>query len=386
MGTMVSLSMVQVGVFAFLACLSAGIYVGLRSQSSLGWLASALCCGGLAALLVGQARGSLWEWLALTLLGPAAYLCLAQSVRALLGQRRQYWALIGTVLFLTAVALVLALIGVRFQYQTLSFQLACALAAAESVIRLTRARQKTLLDLCLMATLIALVITFVVRIPAYLILFPPGSGYSVIRGSSFQHMSLAISGFLGPTTAFLLLAKIVGSVIATYRTRSELDGLTGLLNRHAFDQAVVAGARRGAAIILCDIDHFKRVNDRYGHAVGDDVLREFAALLAQTGHCVGRMGGEEFALLLPGSSVADAAHVADMVRLRFHAASYSGIAPDHRLSASFGVADIRPGTAAKDAFIRADTALYQAKEAGRDRVVVAGDAPGAEGTQGLRAA
>jgi diguanylate cyclase (GGDEF)-like protein len=379
MGTMVSLSMVQVGVFAFLACLSAGIYFGLRSESSLGWLTAATCCGGLAALLVGQARGSLSEWLALTLLGPAAYLFLAQSVRALLGRRRQYWALIGAVLSLTAIALLLAVVGVHFQYQTLPFQLACALAA--SIVRLTQARQKTLLDLCLMATLMALAITFVVRIPAYLILFPPGSGYSVIRDSSFQHISLAISGFLGPTTGFLLLVKIVGSVIATYRTRSELDGLTGLLNRHAFDQAVVAGARRGAAIILCDIDHFKRVNDRYGHAVGDDVLREFAALLAQTGHCVGRMGGEEFALLLPGSSVADAAHVADMVRLRFHAASYPGIAPDHRLSASFGVAEISPGTAAKDAFIRADTALYQAKETGRDRVVVAG-----EGAQGLRAA
>jgi diguanylate cyclase (GGDEF)-like protein len=385
MGTMVSLSLVQVGIFAFLACLCAAIYSGFRNQSSLAWLAAALSCGAIGMLIVGQASGTLLQWITVTIAVPVAYLCVGQSVRIIGGQQRQYRALIGTVFALTAVALLLAFADVPFLYQTLPFQLACALAVSESIVRLVRAPQRRVVDVGLILALSGLATVFLVRIPLYLILFEPGAHYAVVRASSVQRVSLAISGLLALTTAFLLMVKVIGGVIATYRMRSERDGLTGLLNRQSFDLAVARERRAGGFVIMCDIDHFKLVNDRYGHAVGDDVLRAFASLLESTGHCTGRMGGEEFALLVPVRSVAEAASVAEMVRQRFNAGVFSGIAADHRLSASFGIAQYRSGADPKKVFVHADAALYRAKEAGRNRVVVAEDRDTA-GTDRLRAA
>jgi diguanylate cyclase (GGDEF)-like protein len=371
MQMMISLSMVQVGVLAFLACLCASIFTALRNHSSLAWLAAALACGAVGGLLLGQARGSMLEWLMLTIVVPAAYICLAQAVRVLLGQQGQYRALLVIILVLTCIAVLLAVSGVAFLYQTLPFQLACALAVSESIVRLMRVPQRSVLDICLVATLAALAAIFLVRIPVYLILFEPGAHYAAIRVSSFQHSSLAIAGALAPISAFLLLVKIIGGVISTYRMRSERDGLTGLLNRHGFDLAVANKGRGSGAVILCDIDHFKGVNDRYGHAVGDDVLCAFAGMLAHTGHCVGRMGGEEFGLLLPLRSAADAAGIAEMIRQRFYAGAFPGIDPDHRLSASFGIAEYGLDRQPKNAFVRADAALYRAKETGRNRVTIA---------------
>jgi diguanylate cyclase (GGDEF)-like protein len=386
MGTMVSLSLVQVGIFAFLACLCGAIYAGFRNQSSLAWLAAALFCGAIGMLIVSEASGTLSEWLTITLAVPAAYLCVGQSVRIILGQHGQYKELIGTILALTALALALAVADIPFLYQTLPFQLACALAVSESIVRLLRAPRKHVVDIGLIVALTALAAIFVARIPLYLILFEPGSHYyAVVKSSPFQRWSLVISGLLTPLTAFLLMVKVIGGVIATYRMRSERDGLTGLLNRQSFDLAVAGERRAGGAVIMCDIDHFKLVNDRYGHAVGDDVLRAFAALLETTGHRAGRMGGEEFALLLPGRSAVEAASIAEMIRQRFHAGTSPGIAADHRLSASFGVAQYRAGSDPKKVFVRADAALYRAKEAGRNRVVVAEDRD-ASGIDRLRAA
>ena len=385
MGTMVSLSLVQVGIFAFLACLCAAIYAGFRNQSSLAWLAAALFCGALGLLIFSQASGSLAEWVAITVAVPAAYLCIGQSVRIILGQRSQHGAMIGAILALTALALAMAFADVPFLYQTLPFQLACALAVSESVVRLVRAPQRHVVDICLIIALSGLALVFLARIPLFLILFEPGSHYAVVKASPFQRVSLVISGILAPMTAFLLMVKVIGGVIATYRMRSERDGLTGLLNRQSFDLAVAGERRAGGSVIMCDIDHFKQVNDRYGHAVGDDVLRAFAALLESTGHRAGRMGGEEFALLLPGRGAAEAVSVAEMIRQRFNAGASPGVAPDHRLSASFGVAQYRTGADPKRVFVRADAALYRAKEAGRNRVVVAEDRD-APGMDRLRAA
>lgn len=385
MGTMVSLSVVQVGIFAFLACLCAAIYAGFRNQSSLGWLAAALFNGAVGLLIVSHTGGSLAEWVTATVVVPAAYFCVAQSVRIVLGQHGQYPALVGTVLALTAVAVAMAIADIPFLYQTLPFQLACALAVSESIIRLARVPRKDVLDIGLIVLLGGVAILFLARIPLFLILFEPGSHYAPVQASPIQRASLVVSGVLTSLIALLLMVKVIGGVIATYRARSERDGLTGLFNRQSFD-LMVAGARQaGGAVIMCDIDHFKLVNDRYGHAVGDDVLRAFAALLETTGYRAGRMGGEEFALLLPGRSVAEAAAVAEMIRQRFHAGTAPGIAAEHRLSASFGVARYRSGADPKKVFVRADTALYRAKEAGRNCVIVA-DERDAVGADRLRAA
>jgi diguanylate cyclase (GGDEF)-like protein len=212
-------------------------------------------------------------------------------------------------------------------------------------------------------------ITCAARIPMVLFFFGPDATFAEVHQTAFETVVMSISGLLVPPVIFLLLARNIGDVIATYQRQSEHDGLTGLLNRRAFDAAAESCLNDGGAVIFCDIDHFKRVNDRFGHEAGDDVICTFAVLLARTGHHAGRIGGEEFALLLPGATALDALAMANMIRARFNETMHPVLAPGERLSASFGVATCAPGESPRAAFRRADVALYQAKETGRNRAV-----------------
>ncbi len=162
-----------------------------------------------------------------------------------------------------------------------------------------------------------------------------------------------------------------------YAEASLTDVLTGVGNRRRMDQALVAEiarVRRGVggklSAIMVDVDHFKRVNDEYGHAAGDKVLTELGRLLrSQTRETdvVARFGGEEFVLLLPDATLEGAAAKAERLRV---ALSAQAIAPlPYAVTASFGVAELLPGEDAESLLGRIDAALYQAKQAGRNRVV-----------------
>ncbi len=160
------------------------------------------------------------------------------------------------------------------------------------------------------------------------------------------------------------------------------DSLTGLANRRsllALGQHVVARARRTGepvGVLLVDIDHFKQINDRHGHDVGDRVITQVGALLA--GVCreqdiASRWGGEEFLVLLPGATLEQTAQVAERVRL----AAPGAIAPNHaadasgdpdRYTLSLGVTTVNPDAPFNECVARADRALYQSKAAGRNRV------------------
>jgi len=168
------------------------------------------------------------------------------------------------------------------------------------------------------------------------------------------------------------------------RYEAEHDHLTGLLNRGAARSVLpnrLAAARaeaRGSALALLDIDHFKLVNDRYGHQVGDEALRAFAAALRQTagaGECAFRYGGEEFLVYLPDASADDV--LARCAAWRAHLSEMRILsAPGATIAFSAGVAVMPDAGVEMDQLIRAaDVALYQAKAAGRDRVVVWGHDP-----------
>ena len=156
--------------------------------------------------------------------------------------------------------------------------------------------------------------------------------------------------------------------------RATHDTLTGALNRGAvIDRASAALARGSLALIVLDIDHFKRLNDDFGHPVGDAVICGVTACLKDTVRAegaIGRVGGEEFAALLPGFTMAEALDLAE--RMRHAIADYSFPSPiDRQVTASFGVSWSAQGRTFEHAYGRADEALYAAKRGGRNRVTQA---------------
>ncbi len=158
-----------------------------------------------------------------------------------------------------------------------------------------------------------------------------------------------------------------------HREEARTDGLTGLLNRRAlFDTMSSQPLFAGTAVIAFDLDRFKAINDRYGHAVGDEVLRRFAIAmrsnLRDSDHAA-RTGGEEFVLVLPAATLPQATATAERVRATFSQTPLE--TPKGRLwvTASAGVAIATEGEAFEDVLHRADTSLYRAKDTGRDRVV-----------------
>jgi diguanylate cyclase (GGDEF)-like protein len=155
------------------------------------------------------------------------------------------------------------------------------------------------------------------------------------------------------------------------------DPLTGLANRRYFDERIrqaVSLAQRQAqplTVVMTDIDHFKSVNDRFGHDVGDRVLKGYARLMTEmtrTEDLVARWGGEEFILLLPVTGGRQAREVTERIRIVLPQKDLAG--NGHRVTASFGISQLLPGESIAELVKRADTALYQAKHGGRNRTMV----------------
>ncbi len=166
-------------------------------------------------------------------------------------------------------------------------------------------------------------------------------------------------------------ARSMATTIDRLRTAVATDHLTGLPNRRALDE-FRAGATVPVAVVMFDLDHFKSVNDTYGHLVGDIVLQRIARILdAAAGDfaTVYRWGGEEFLLVCPGADTDAALGMAERARQNTTDVDWSAVAPDLRVTLSAGAAD---GTSGElDELVeRADLALYRAKQAGRDRVEV----------------
>lgn len=156
------------------------------------------------------------------------------------------------------------------------------------------------------------------------------------------------------------------------------DGLTGLLNRRSLDarlEEAVARARRSGqplCVLMTDVDHFKSVNDAWGHGTGDEVLKGVARVLldgARTTDLVGRLGGEEFVVICEGTDVAGAVVVAERMRQALKAVTFDTGKGPLSVTSSFGVALWLADESAQAMLERADQKLYQAKQTGRDRVV-----------------
>lgn len=194
----------------------------------------------------------------------------------------------------------------------------------------------------------------------------------------------AISQSMGAVTlvalALVLLLVMMRDATAEMLVRSETDSLSGLLNRRGFDRhaerRIARALRTGtpAVMIAADLDHFKAINDSFGHAAGDGVIAHFADVLRESvseSAVVSRLGGEEFAVLITGADLSEGRRQAEAARTAFSAASLADLGIDATVSASFGVAQVMPGDTLFDLSRRADTALYRAKAGGRNQVCVA---------------
>lgn len=167
--------------------------------------------------------------------------------------------------------------------------------------------------------------------------------------------------------------------IERYRELSATDSLTGLHNKRYFaarlsEEMARASRHKGRlSLIFCDIDHFKRVNDNFGHAIGDVVLQQVASVLAgsrlRKSDIIARYGGEEFVVILPETGLQGAGTVAENLRVAVERQQFALDGKPTSITASFGVAEYRPKMTGPEDLVRdADAALYTAKEKGRNRV------------------
>jgi diguanylate cyclase (GGDEF)-like protein len=183
---------------------------------------------------------------------------------------------------------------------------------------------------------------------------------------------------VGVVAALVFMLKTqVGRLVAGLHRASTTDALTGVLNRGAFqerlDEVLGAPDHQPVVLALLDLDHFKLVNDRHGHPAGDRALRRFCEIVqaeARLDDALGRLGGEEFGLLLAGTDLAGAHAFADRLRATVARETASG---EVRLTVSIGLCESGPGMTAEDLLRSADVALYSAKGAGRNRVALYGE-------------
>ena len=161
------------------------------------------------------------------------------------------------------------------------------------------------------------------------------------------------------------------------RLRARTDPLTGLPNRAAYDEHMEQEYERWSrystpfTVVVCDLDLFKRVNDTYGHLAGDKVLRLVAKVITKNIRVtdfVARYGGEEFVIMLPSTSVDEAVVAMEKLRTSMESSPFNFHGKPVGITMSFGITDIRDGDSMDDVFSRADEALYQAKENGRNQV------------------
>jgi diguanylate cyclase (GGDEF)-like protein len=269
-----------------------------------------------------------------------------------------------------------------FAYQ--SCYVLASLLAARTTLSIDR---RGPLHLALAAVFFVLSAHFLLK-PFAAMTLGSGRTFTDYTKTTYAMISQSTSGMLTLAAGLLLLLIVAQKAITESQLASETDPLSGLANRRGFDRladAALARVRRTRlplAVALFDLDHFKRVNDTFGHATGDGVIASFAATLRATapGAAVtARQGGEEFVMLIEGATAETAWLAAEAIRIR----TAAGLGADlPAMTVSAGVAQLRPGESLSDLLRRADQATYQAKNSGRDRICAATEDPSA--TVGLR--
>lgn len=333
--------------------------------------ACALCIVAYTIPLLGESSTAMLSSVAVHGLIIAACLCIQAGFRRILNGKAPAAAILVTVL--TGIMLCLGLAALLPEADTLVALtagcgvIAILLYAAFDIARYG-ARRRTLaphLLFCGLACLTAAAL----QIPALAAFALASDGLARVTLTTARTFSI-------PVLFLSILFLQQGWVISHLRRKISLDDLTSVLSRHAFmDQYARLSksdpaASQTMALLLLDLDHFKRINDCFGHAGGDAALRHFAVVIRRAlpeTAVFGRLGGEEFGIILPRTDAREACEIADrlcaLVRM---SPALSPLSKPIRMTVSIGVA-----TDTADLMHRADMALYAAKSAGRDRFEIA---------------
>ena len=358
-----------------LALMCLGVWWGLGRPAYLLWYACASFFGGLAlgiqTLTPPHAFSQLAAWVSpiyiLTIVGLTWALSL--RLKVVMSAR---WTL--------GVALLIELLAVYFSRvdENLSARLTVmALGLTALLLQLLpglwRLRWRTLsfIDKGLVCNYAAYT-AFVILRPALLIWKPESFAQPFALGVSLIWLiTLYGSIIMGiGFTGFFLAAAGLDSV-QQLRNERDQDPLTGLLNRRALLAPWPELATSGAVIALCDLDHFKRINDTWGHPTGDTVLQTLAALLTanvRPSDRVGRYGGEEFVLVLHGTTLGPAIARLELLRTQVEHTAWPVVSSSTPVTLSVGIVELRPQETLEEAIARADMQLYAAKQGGRNRL------------------
>lgn len=303
---------------------------------------------------------------------------------AVAGLARHYrlsppWRTLGLLLVLSMINIILIVDMPRdSMLRAVLYQLPNFAVYVVGVVTILRQPRRQALDSTLVVLFVLSALHFLVK-PFLAAALGIGGTAQTYISSNYAAFSQSLSGMLMIAIGLLVLLVIVRDTMAEITERSETDKLSGLLNRRGFEERaerLIASSRRmglPGAVIVADLDHFKSINDSHGHEAGDRVIAAFAGILvatAGTRSVMARMGGEEFVVYVPGADLQTARLYAESVRTSFSGLTIASLEHLGRLTASFGVAPLQPADSLSDVLRRADAALYEAKETGRDRVCV----------------
>jgi len=291
------------------------------------------------------------------------------------------WALVGITAVLSISANWIAYeIGRDSLIRMAAYQVPYAVLQAVAALLVWRSRRRHPMDVALLVLFCLSVVQFLSKPLVAQWTGGVGDFAQSYIATTYALYSQSVGAILQVALGLLTLLMLVRDMLVEVTARSETDPLSSLLNRRGFEDravtALAASSQTGVpiALVTADLDSFKSINDSFGHNTGDEVIIAFASLMAAHSTkqaLVSRMGGEEFAVLLPETNIAAARLYAETLRAAF-ATLPIGALPGHvRVTASFGVAEFDGRESLSDLRRRADAALYVSKRGGRDRVSVA---------------
>lgn len=257
----------------------------------------------------------------------------------------------------------------------LAISLGVALMMILAMHAMTKTRTWGRIDLCIFLAFLSLTVLVPLR-PLASFLIDGAATVGTLEVTSFWVVSLKIAGlYAWVAFAILFLMRIAADMLDELHEEMVTDSLSGILNRRGFFETaprviLEASPKLPVSVLLLDIDHFKKVNDTYGHQVGDEVIRRVAGVMLEhspKAAVIGRLGGEEFVVLIPNTGRSSALAFAESLRLQIETQSHSEIQANHPVTVSIGLAEGTGGPL--DELMRdADSALYQAKNRGRNQV------------------